>query len=60
MAARPLASSENFGPMDGDKKPGNLQESGVMYPVEAYMGTRPCSISVTRRRLMVSTWPSLL
>ena len=60
IAARPLGTSANFKPADGDKKPGNFPViSGVMYPMVASIEIRPCLISVARRRLKSSTLPSL-
>jgi len=49
-AARPVGTSANFKPVEGDKKPGNLTYSGTMYPMQASMLTRPCLISILRRR----------
>eukprot|EP00438_Fugacium_kawagutii_P017362 Skav201542 [mRNA] locus=scaffold1616:137606:138181:- [translate_table: standard] len=59
IAARPLGTSANFKPADGDKYPGNLPViSGVMYPIVASIEIRPCFSSVCLRRLKFSTLPS--
>eukprot|EP00959_Pyramimonas_sp_CCMP1952_P282840 5912413-Pyramimonas_sp.AAC.1 len=61
MAASPLGMSAYARPLDGLRYPGNLPAtSGVMYPMVASIETRPCLISVERRRLNAAASPSLL
>merc|ERR550534_2277930 len=59
MAPKPLGMSANFKELPGDRKPGHLKNSGVMYPMVANMLMRPCLTSVARRRLKLSMLPSL-
>mmetsp|Transcript_103974 Transcript_103974/g.279379 ORF Transcript_103974/g.279379 Transcript_103974/m.279379 type:complete len:231 (-) Transcript_103974:194-886(-) len=49
-AARPFGTSANETPADGEQKPGHRKYSGTMYPMHANMATRPCWISMMRRR----------
>merc|ERR1712232_1255721 len=60
-APRPLGMSANLRPMEGDNSPGNLPViSGVMYPMQASIDTRPCLSSVARLLLKFASDPSLV